>query len=167
MCSTQRTVSQRLAWLWVCTDLTPTPWSGTCSALGGIYDYIDLLAQVKSAKYLSARGYLKTTTISLVMDVLTCFGVDTLYILQALIKGPVEVFSLICRTTNTDGRCPGLINKEGFASGTYKLHFNTGQYWESLGQTSFYPYVEVTTCSVPYTKLWMWFNNGKHHFRSV
>lgn len=46
-------------------------------------------------------------------------------------------------TTNTDGRCPGLINKEGFTSGTYKLHFNTGQYWESLGQTSFYPYVEI------------------------
>ncbi|XP_019933621.2 5-hydroxyisourate hydrolase-like [Paralichthys olivaceus] len=46
-------------------------------------------------------------------------------------------------TTNEDGRCPGLISPEAFTSGMYKLRFETGSYWESLGQTSFYPYVEV------------------------
>uniref|UniRef100_A0A3B3ZXW6 5-hydroxyisourate hydrolase n=1 Tax=Periophthalmus magnuspinnatus TaxID=409849 RepID=A0A3B3ZXW6_9GOBI len=46
-------------------------------------------------------------------------------------------------TTNTDGRCPGLISRAGFTPGTYKLRFETGQYWDSLGQTAFYPYVEV------------------------
>ncbi|KAM8892479.1 5-hydroxyisourate hydrolase-like [Spinachia spinachia] len=28
-------------------------------------------------------------------------------------------------------------------SGTYKLRFETGSYWQSRSQTSFYPYVEV------------------------
>ncbi|XP_040893861.1 5-hydroxyisourate hydrolase-like [Toxotes jaculatrix] len=46
-------------------------------------------------------------------------------------------------TTNEDGRCPGLISREAFTSGKYKLRFETGSYWEGLGQTSFYPYVEV------------------------
>uniref|UniRef100_A0A8C6WH72 5-hydroxyisourate hydrolase n=1 Tax=Neogobius melanostomus TaxID=47308 RepID=A0A8C6WH72_9GOBI len=46
-------------------------------------------------------------------------------------------------TTNTDGRCPGLITREGFTAGTYKLRFETAQFWDTLGQTSFYPYVEV------------------------
>ncbi|XP_044050893.1 5-hydroxyisourate hydrolase-like isoform X2 [Siniperca chuatsi] len=46
-------------------------------------------------------------------------------------------------TTNEDGRCPGLIGREAFTPGTYKLRFETGSYWENLGQTSFYPYVEV------------------------
>ncbi|MEQ2305111.1 hypothetical protein AMECASPLE_034239 [Ameca splendens] len=46
-------------------------------------------------------------------------------------------------TTNGDGRCPGLITQEQFKPGVYKLHFETGQYWASMGQTSFYPYVEI------------------------
>ncbi|XP_055047916.1 5-hydroxyisourate hydrolase b [Misgurnus anguillicaudatus] len=46
-------------------------------------------------------------------------------------------------TTNEDGRCPGLITSNDFTPGTYKMRFETGQYWESLGQCSFYPYVEI------------------------
>lgn len=46
-------------------------------------------------------------------------------------------------TTNQDGRCPGLISRRDFSPGMYKLRFETGSYWETLGQTSFYPYVEV------------------------
>uniref|UniRef100_A0A673JL73 Transthyretin n=1 Tax=Sinocyclocheilus rhinocerous TaxID=307959 RepID=A0A673JL73_9TELE len=34
-------------------------------------------------------------------------------------------------------------NEDGFTPGMYKIRFETGQYWESLGQSSFYPYVEV------------------------
>ncbi|XP_061737338.1 5-hydroxyisourate hydrolase [Nerophis ophidion] len=46
-------------------------------------------------------------------------------------------------TTNSDGRCPGLITQEMFLSGVYKLRFETAPYWDSLGETSFYPYVEI------------------------
>ncbi|XP_078112535.1 5-hydroxyisourate hydrolase b isoform X2 [Sander vitreus] len=46
-------------------------------------------------------------------------------------------------TTNEDGRCSGLVSKEAFSPGTYKLRFETGSYWENMGQNSFYPYVEV------------------------
>ncbi|XP_029948469.1 5-hydroxyisourate hydrolase [Salarias fasciatus] len=46
-------------------------------------------------------------------------------------------------TTNDDGRCPGLITKELFTTGVYKMHFETEQYWTSIGETSFYPYVEI------------------------
>ncbi|KAL3044420.1 hypothetical protein OYC64_012831 [Pagothenia borchgrevinki] len=46
-------------------------------------------------------------------------------------------------STNEDGRCAGLISREAFGPGMYKLRFETGSYWESLGQNSFYPYVEV------------------------
>ncbi|XP_047452388.1 5-hydroxyisourate hydrolase b [Mugil cephalus] len=46
-------------------------------------------------------------------------------------------------TTNEDGRCLGLISPEAFTPGMYKLRFETGSYFETLGQTYFYPYVEV------------------------
>ncbi|KAF7699364.1 5-hydroxyisourate hydrolase isoform X1 [Silurus meridionalis] len=46
-------------------------------------------------------------------------------------------------TTNSDGRCPGLITKDAFSPGIYKMRFETGQYWEGLGETCFYPYVEI------------------------
>ncbi|XP_042345635.1 5-hydroxyisourate hydrolase-like isoform X2 [Plectropomus leopardus] len=45
-------------------------------------------------------------------------------------------------TTNADGRCPGLITRQMFTSGVYRMRFETGQYWESLGEACFYPYVE-------------------------
>lgn len=47
------------------------------------------------------------------------------------------------RITNEDGRCPGLITKENFTPGVYKLYFETAGYWASLRETCFYPYVEV------------------------
>ncbi|KAL2088500.1 hypothetical protein ACEWY4_015399 [Coilia grayii] len=50
---------------------------------------------------------------------------------------------LITGTTNDDGRCPGLITREAFIPGVYKMRFETGQYWEGLGETCFYPYVEI------------------------
>ncbi|XP_069030228.1 5-hydroxyisourate hydrolase [Embiotoca jacksoni] len=46
-------------------------------------------------------------------------------------------------TTNNDGRCPGLITKPLFTPGVYKVRFETGQYWASIGESSFYPYVEI------------------------
>ncbi|XP_036432117.1 5-hydroxyisourate hydrolase b [Colossoma macropomum] len=46
-------------------------------------------------------------------------------------------------TTDKDGRCLDLITREAFTAGMYKIRFETGQYWENLGQTCFYPYVEI------------------------
>ncbi|XP_036951849.1 5-hydroxyisourate hydrolase-like isoform X1 [Acanthopagrus latus] len=55
-----------------------------------------------------------------------------------------KVWSLITTgTTNDDGRCPGLITKEAFTAGVYRIRFETAQYWESLGETCFYPYAEI------------------------
>ncbi|CAN9499069.1 unnamed protein product [Ophioblennius macclurei] len=50
---------------------------------------------------------------------------------------------LSVRTTDSNGRCHGLIGREAFIPGMYKLRFETGSYWDGLGQTCFYPYVEV------------------------
>ncbi|XP_075884909.1 5-hydroxyisourate hydrolase-like [Nelusetta ayraudi] len=46
-------------------------------------------------------------------------------------------------TTNEDGRCPGLVSRQAFIPGMYKLRFETGSYWEELGCSCFHPYVEV------------------------
>ncbi|ELU04386.1 hypothetical protein CAPTEDRAFT_223510 [Capitella teleta] len=46
-------------------------------------------------------------------------------------------------STNSDGRCPGLLTQSEFTAGTYKIHFNTKAYFNSLGIKGFYPYVEV------------------------
>ncbi|XP_073709386.1 5-hydroxyisourate hydrolase [Misgurnus anguillicaudatus] len=50
---------------------------------------------------------------------------------------------LTTRITNDDGRCPGLITKETFIPGVYKMRFETGKYWNALGEICFYPFVEV------------------------
>ncbi|XP_056334495.1 5-hydroxyisourate hydrolase [Danio aesculapii] len=47
------------------------------------------------------------------------------------------------RITNDDGRCPGLISKENFIAGVYKMRFETEKYWDALGEICFYPYVEI------------------------
>ncbi|XP_028297582.1 5-hydroxyisourate hydrolase [Gouania willdenowi] len=55
--------------------------------------------------------------------------------------------------TNDDGRCPGLITKQSFTPGVYKMHFDTDQYWKSMGESGFYPYVEIVfTVSEPVQK---------------
>ncbi|CAM4639775.1 unnamed protein product [Caretta caretta] len=50
---------------------------------------------------------------------------------------------LMTSSTNVDGRCLLFPAPEQVKAGTYKLHFDTGAYWQWLGYTSFYPYVEV------------------------
>ncbi|XP_051684917.1 5-hydroxyisourate hydrolase [Oryctolagus cuniculus] len=45
--------------------------------------------------------------------------------------------------TDADGRCPGLLTPGQMKAGTYKLLFDTQDYWERRGQASFYPHVEV------------------------
>ncbi|XP_066183509.1 cadherin-1-like [Sylvia atricapilla] len=50
---------------------------------------------------------------------------------------------LVQRRTDVDGRCQPLLEPGQAKSGTYKLHFETAEYWQGQGQTSFYPFVEV------------------------
>lgn len=52
---------------------------------------------------------------------------------------------MIFRTTNDDGRCPGLVSRQAFVPGMYKLRFETGSYWEEHGHSCFHPYVEVSS----------------------
>ncbi|NXF08914.1 HIUH hydrolase, partial [Smithornis capensis] len=58
------------------------------------------------------------------------------------------------RLTDADGRCPPLLAAGQAKAGTYKLHFETAAYWQGLGHTSFYPFVEVVfTITDPAQKL--------------
>ena len=45
--------------------------------------------------------------------------------------------------TNSDGRCSGFLTREQFSADTYKLRFDTADYFQRIGGTTFYPYVEV------------------------
>ncbi|KAJ7424209.1 cadherin-1-like isoform X1 [Willisornis vidua] len=58
------------------------------------------------------------------------------------------------RHTDTDGRSRPLLAAGQAKAGTYKLRFETAAYWQGLGHTSFYPYVEVIfTITDPAQKL--------------
>ncbi|NWJ05177.1 HIUH hydrolase, partial [Crypturellus undulatus] len=58
------------------------------------------------------------------------------------------------RVTDADGRCQPLVAPGQPAAGTYKLLFETAPYWQGLGHSSFYPYVEVVfTVTDPAQKL--------------
>ena len=47
-------------------------------------------------------------------------------------------------TTNNDGRVMDLLKKDSFLSlGTYKIRFETGEYFDKEGIHSFYPFVEI------------------------
>ncbi|KAM4601687.1 5-hydroxyisourate hydrolase-like [Polymixia lowei] len=56
-----------------------------------------------------------------------------------------DYITLQLQMSDTYGCHPGLITREAVTPGMCKLRFETGQYWESMGQTSFYPYVEVVS----------------------
>ncbi|KAF0291649.1 5-hydroxyisourate hydrolase [Amphibalanus amphitrite] len=45
--------------------------------------------------------------------------------------------------TNSDGRCSGFLDREQFTADTYKLRFDTEEYFRRAGGTTFYPYVEI------------------------
>lgn len=47
--------------------------------------------------------------------------------------------------TNEDGRVPGLVHEgEVLGAGVHRMTFATAEYFQSLGSTGFYPYVEIT-----------------------
>ncbi|CAL8131868.1 unnamed protein product [Orchesella dallaii] len=45
--------------------------------------------------------------------------------------------------TNSDGRVGNMISSEEFSSSRYKLTFETLSYYDSRGEKTFYPYIEV------------------------
>jgi len=47
------------------------------------------------------------------------------------------------KRTNEDGRAQGFLTWESFYPGTYKLHFNTGEYYSKTNTSTFYPFAEV------------------------
>ncbi|XP_066570235.1 5-hydroxyisourate hydrolase isoform X2 [Amia ocellicauda] len=63
--------------------------------------------------------------------------------LHRLEPGTASWTLLASGITNGDGRCPGLLTWDEFLPGMYKMRFETGQYWQVLGESSFYPYVEI------------------------
>ncbi|XP_056273116.1 5-hydroxyisourate hydrolase-like [Pseudoliparis swirei] len=76
----------------------------------------------------------------------TCDGVPASQVSVSFhrLEDKMMIWSLLSvGTTNKDGRCSGLIGREAFGPGTYKLRFETGSYWEARGHAPFYPYVEV------------------------
>ncbi len=51
---------------------------------------------------------------------------------------------IVIGTTNADGRIPDLLNKDAVLEpGTFKLKFETKEYFEAQGSQTFYPYVEI------------------------
>ncbi|NXA35076.1 HIUH hydrolase, partial [Eudromia elegans] len=62
----------------------------------------------------------------------------------ARLQGPGPQWTeLAQRVTDADGRCLPLLAPGQAAAGTYQLRFETAPYWQRLGHSSFYPYVEV------------------------
>jgi len=47
------------------------------------------------------------------------------------------------KLTNQDGRASAFVSWEDFHPGTYKMFFNTGDYFAKSNTTAFYPFVEV------------------------
>lgn len=47
-------------------------------------------------------------------------------------------------TTDADGRVKNLLPAEAFAAATWRLAFETGEWFEAQGQPAFFPLVEVT-----------------------
>jgi len=56
------------------------------------------------------------------------------------------------RTTNADGECHGLITRDLFLRGLYRLHFDTDEYFKRQNITSFYPYVDIVFSIVDQTQ---------------
>ncbi|XP_065601415.1 5-hydroxyisourate hydrolase-like [Cyrtonyx montezumae] len=73
----------------------------------------------------------------------------------ARLQEPGEQWTeLAQRSTDADGRCLPLLAAGQAEAGTYKLRFETAAYWQGLGYTSFYPFVEVVfTITDPAQKL--------------
>ncbi|XP_051513308.1 5-hydroxyisourate hydrolase isoform X1 [Myxocyprinus asiaticus] len=99
---------------------------------------------LSSEKYMNMAGTLLSPLTTHVLN--TAKGVPGANMTISLHRlDPVSSLWILITTgiTNVDGRCPDLITKESFIAGVYKMKFETGKYWDALGEMCFYPYVEV------------------------
>ncbi|KAM6380610.1 cadherin-1-like isoform 1-T1 [Pluvialis apricaria] len=105
-----------------------------------------------------AEGMSETVNGSLtthVLNTVTGLPAASLAVRLAQLQEPgLQWTELVQRWTDHDGRCPPLLAPGQAKAGTYKLRFETAAYWQGLGHTSFYPFVEVVfTIADPAQKL--------------
>ncbi|NWX03657.1 HIUH hydrolase, partial [Caloenas nicobarica] len=99
-------------------------------------------------------GTLKGSLTTHVLNTATGLPAAGLAIRLAQLQEPGQWTEVVQRWTNEDGRCQPLLAAGEARAGTYKLRFETAAYWQGLGQTSFYPFVEVVfTITDPARKL--------------
>ncbi|XP_032086338.1 cadherin-1-like isoform X2 [Thamnophis elegans] len=79
------------------------------------------------------------------LNVLTGLPATGLAVHLSRLPAPNQAWmELMTSATSTDGRMDrSQLASLPLESGTYKLRFATGEYWQQQGLTSFYPYVEV------------------------
>uniref|UniRef100_A0A8C6XSJ0 5-hydroxyisourate hydrolase n=1 Tax=Naja naja TaxID=35670 RepID=A0A8C6XSJ0_NAJNA len=114
---------------------------GTSSArAGGAHAGLSAWIQVAS----SSEGHHTYLSVH-ALNVLTGLPATGLAVHLSQLRDPNQAWmELMTSATSTDGR----MDKSQLASlqlesGTYKLRFATGEYWQQQGLSSFYPYVEV------------------------
>ncbi|XP_030812161.1 5-hydroxyisourate hydrolase-like [Camarhynchus parvulus] len=101
-----------------------------------------LLSPVPQADGMSEVG--KGTLTTHVLNTATGLPAAGLGVRLAQLQEPgLQWMELAHRHTDEDGRCQPLLAPGQARAGTYKLHFETAEYWQGLGHTSFYPFVEV------------------------
>ncbi|XP_070617838.1 cadherin-1-like [Erythrolamprus reginae] len=79
------------------------------------------------------------------LNLLTGLPATGLAVYLSQLRDPDQAWmELMASATSTDGRMDrSELASLPLESGTYKLHFATGEYWLQQGLVSFYPYVEV------------------------
>ncbi|XP_054056546.1 5-hydroxyisourate hydrolase-like isoform X3 [Rissa tridactyla] len=90
-----------------------------------------------------------------VLNTVTGLPASSLTVSLAQLQEPGPQWTEVARRwTDHDGRCPPFLALGQAKAGTYKLRFETAAYWQGLGHTSFYPFVEVVfTITDPAQKL--------------
>ncbi|XP_067392822.1 cadherin-1-like isoform X2 [Emydura macquarii macquarii] len=79
-----------------------------------------------------------------VLNTLTGQPATGLVVHLSRLEGPTgQWMELVKSSTNVVGRYLPFLAPAQVKAGTYKLHFDTGAYWQQQGYASFYPYVEV------------------------
>uniref|UniRef100_A0A8C5ST64 5-hydroxyisourate hydrolase n=1 Tax=Laticauda laticaudata TaxID=8630 RepID=A0A8C5ST64_LATLA len=79
------------------------------------------------------------------LNVLTGLPATGLAVHLSQLRGSNQAWmELMTSATSTDGRADkSQLASLQLESGTYKLRFATGEYWQQQGLSSFFPYVEV------------------------
>ncbi|XP_064579062.1 cadherin-1-like isoform X2 [Zonotrichia leucophrys gambelii] len=119
----------------------PQPGMFTINSRSGLLS-VALPGLVAEADGMSEVG--KGTLTTHVLNTATGLPAAGLGVRLAQLQEPgLQWMELAHRHTDADGRCQPFLAQGQAKAGTYKLHFETAEYWQGLGHTSFYPFVEV------------------------